>query len=159
MFKSIEKLKEIRKPSLKGFLFKKLITSAYSKSSNSSGFNPILPKFCETICEITVLKTVCGTFLIFCRSKFGGEQFFGTLKSPKLKYIDTYLFKKNILRTALKIASTKISWNNFFFQKSFFPRTWSFFNDCKTTDFDLIFFHKKINFIYFFFKSDYLILI
>ena len=35
-----EKSKEVRNPSLTSF-FKKVITSAYPKSSNSLGFNPI----------------------------------------------------------------------------------------------------------------------
>ena len=47
-----------------------MITSAYSKSSNSSRFNPILQKFYRMICEITISKTVCGIFLIICRSSF-----------------------------------------------------------------------------------------
>ena len=39
-----EKLKEVGKPTLTIFI-KKVITSAYSKSSKSAGFNPILQKF------------------------------------------------------------------------------------------------------------------
>ena len=49
---------------------KKVITGAYSKSSNSLGFHPILQKFYEMIREIIVTKTVCGIFLIFFRSSF-----------------------------------------------------------------------------------------
>ena len=56
-------------PSLTIFV-KKMKTSAHSKSSNSSGFNPILQKFYNMICEITASKTVCGIFLIFSRSSF-----------------------------------------------------------------------------------------
>ena len=52
------------------FSLKKVITSADSKSSNSSGFNPILQKFYDMICEIIVSKTMGGIFLIFCRSSF-----------------------------------------------------------------------------------------
>ena len=44
---------------------KKVITSAYSKSSNFSSFVPILQKFYEMICEIIISKTVCGIFLFF----------------------------------------------------------------------------------------------
>ena len=47
-----------------------MITRVYSKSSNSSGFNPILQKFYEMICEIIISKTVCGIFLFFCQSRF-----------------------------------------------------------------------------------------
>ena len=113
--------------------FKKVITSTYFKSSNSSGFNPILQKFYEMICEIIVSKAVCGIFLIFCRSSFINnsyceEQFFGTLKSPKLKYLNIHLF--------LKIISTQISRKNFLFFKKI-SRTWSFFHNC--------FFWLKIN--------------
>ena len=39
-------------------------------SSNSLGFNRILQKFCEMICEIIFSKTVCGIFFIFCHSRF-----------------------------------------------------------------------------------------
>ena len=42
-----------RKPSLAIFN-KKVITSAYSKSSYFSGFNPILLEFYEMICETIV---------------------------------------------------------------------------------------------------------
>ena len=59
----------VGKPSLTISL-KKVITSAYSKSSNSSEFNPILQRFCDMICEIIVSKTVWGIFLIFCRPSF-----------------------------------------------------------------------------------------
>ena len=58
------KLKEVGKPSLM-ISVKKVITSAYSKSSNFSGFNPILQKFYEMICEIIVSKSMCGIFLFF----------------------------------------------------------------------------------------------
>ena len=47
-----------------------MVISAYSKSSNSSGFDSILQKFCEMICEVIVYKTVGGIFLIFCQSSF-----------------------------------------------------------------------------------------
>ena len=64
-----KKLKEVGKPLLTIF-FQKVITSAHSKSSNSSGFNPILQKFYEIIREIIVSKILCGIFLIFCLSSF-----------------------------------------------------------------------------------------
>lgn len=56
--------KELLKSSLTIFL-KKLITSAYSMSSISLGLNPVLQKFYEMICQITVSKMVCGIFLVF----------------------------------------------------------------------------------------------
>ena len=93
-----EKLKVVSKPSLTIFLKKKVITSAYSKSSNSSVFNPILQKFYEMIREIIVSKTVCGIFFSFCRSSFINNFIvkisFSTLKSPKIKYLENHLFKK-----------------------------------------------------------------
>ena len=52
------------------FLLKKVKTGAHSKSAYSSGFNPILQKFYEMICEIIVSKMVCRIFLIFCRYSF-----------------------------------------------------------------------------------------
>ena len=57
-------IKEVGKPSLPIFV-KKVTTSAHSKGSNSSGFNPILQKLYKMICEIIVSKTVEGIFLIF----------------------------------------------------------------------------------------------
>ena len=51
------------------------------------------------ICDIIVSKFVCGIFLIFCQSSFinnyGEEQFFGTKKLAKVKYLETHLFFKN----------------------------------------------------------------
>ena len=62
---SREKLKEVGKPSLTTFVKK-----SDSQSSNYAGFNPILQKFYERICEIIVSKTVCGIFLFFYQSSF-----------------------------------------------------------------------------------------
>ena len=39
-----------------------MITSAYSKSSNFSGFNTILQKFCMMICEIKLSTKRCTEF-------------------------------------------------------------------------------------------------
>ena len=64
------------------------MTSAYSKSSNSSGFNPILQKFCMMICEIIVYKTVCGIFLIFGQSSFINN-FIVKILFKNLKITDT----------------------------------------------------------------------
>ena len=67
------------------------------KNSNSLGFNHILQKFYEMNCETVTTKTLCGIFLIFCRLSFTDnfnceEQFFGSAKSPKVKYLETHLF-------------------------------------------------------------------
>ena len=130
-----------------------MITSAYSKSSNSSGFNPILQKIYDVICEIIVCKMVCRIFLIVRRSNFVdnfivNSTFFGTLKSPKLKYLETHLFKKiSAHRFEDHIYTSKLEKK--IFRKFFVSTTWSFFCDCKTTDLGLILFH--IEFILYFF--------
>ena len=73
-----------------------------------------------------------------------------TLKSPKLKYLETHLVKKNTAhRFEDHICTNKLK--EFFFRKIFFSRTWSFFHDCKTFYLGLIFFHKKL--ILYFFSS------
>ena len=127
-----------------------MITSAYSKSSNSSRFIPILQKFCEMICEIIVYKTVFGISLIYCWSSFINNfimknQFSEPWNHQNLNILrPIYVKKKKNSRIILKIISTQISWMNFFSRKFFISKTWSFFHDWKTTDLDLIFFHKKI---------------
>ena len=118
-----EKLKEVGKPTLTIFI-KKVITSAYSKSSKSAGFNPILQKFQEMICEIIVFKTVCRIFLIFCRSSFINnfmvKSNFRELKNYwKLNILQPIYFLKN-LHINLKVLSVKISQENFSFRKMFF---------------------------------------
>ena len=52
------------------FFTKKIITRAYSRSSNSLGFNHIFQKFSEIICEIIFSTMMCGSFLTFWRSRF-----------------------------------------------------------------------------------------
>ena len=49
---------------------RKLITSIYVKSPIFLGFNPILQKFYEMICEILDSKTMCGILLVFWYSYF-----------------------------------------------------------------------------------------
>ena len=136
-----EKLNEVRKPSL-------TITSAYSKSSNSSAFNSFLKKFCEMICEITVSKMVCGIFLIFCRSKFINN--FIVKNSLNLNISRPISLKKNFI-------SAKIKWKNFFFL-IFFQGLGTFLTTAKPLIW-ASFFSAKNKFYIFFFKSDYLILI
>ena len=134
-----------------------MTTSAHSKSSNSSGFNPILQNFYEMICEIIASKTVCGIFLIFCRSGFINNFMVKNNFSPKVKYLETHLFLKN---TAHRFEDLILANKLEEFKKNFFflSRTWRFFRDCKTTNLGVISFHKEI-ILYFFFKGDYLILI
>ena len=130
-----------------------MITSAYSKSSNSSRFNPILQKFYEMFCETIVSKTVCGIFLIFCCSSFINNFFvknnFPESKNHrKLKSSRPIYFIKVSAHCFVGLICTN-KLEGFFFQKIFFSRTWSFFRDCKTTILGVIFFHKKI-ILYFF---------
>ena len=130
-----------------------MITSAYSKTSNSSGFNAILQKFCEMICEIIVYKTVCGIFLIFSRSSF----------------INNFIVKNHFLRSwnhrnwniSRSIYYQKISAHSFeddictnkleesFFQKTFFQVLETFLR-LQNHWFEPHFFPQKINIILFF---------
>ena len=133
-----------------------MITSAYSKSSNSSGFNPILQIFYEMICEIIVSKTVCGIFLFFCQSRFiknfMGKNNFSESQNHRKLNISKTIYLKKILHTVLKILSAQISWTDFFFRKNFFSRSWSYLHDWKTTKLGAIFSHKKL-ISYFFSKT------
>ena len=109
-----------------------MIISAYSKSSNSSGFHPISQKFYDIICEIIVSKTVRGIFLIFCPSSFIDNfivksDFWEPWNHAKLKSQDPFIFKK-FPYTVLKIISAQIRWKNFFFEKFFFQGLGAFFS-------------------------------
>ena len=75
---------------------KKFITTAYSESSNPLGFNPILQKFCEMICEFS--KTVSMIYVIFCRSWFINnfvvkDNFSEPRNLPKLNFSRPICFK------------------------------------------------------------------
>ena len=130
-----------------------MITSAYSKSSNSSGCNSILQKFYEMICEIIVYKTVRRIFLIFCQSSFitnfiVKNHFSEHWNHRNLNNSRPIYFKKfSAHHFEDSICTNKLE--EFFFRKKVFARTWSFFHDCKTADLSLIFFHKKL-ILYFF---------
>ena len=126
-----------------------MITSAHSKSSNSSGFNPILQKFYEMICEIIVSKMVCGICFIFCWSSFINNfmvknNFLKPRNHQKLNISKPIYFEKiSAHRFVDLICTNKLE--EFFFQKIFLSRTWCFFHDCKTTNLGIIFFHKKFH--------------
>ena len=100
------------------------MTSAYSKSSISLGFNPISQKFCKIVCEIIFSRTVCGIFLIFCRSRFinsfvAKKKIFRNREITKsLISRDTFVLKK-FPHTVLKILSLQISWKAFFSNENF----------------------------------------
>ena len=144
------------------FRQKKAITSAYSKNSNSSGFKPILQEFYEMICEVIVSKTVCGIFSFFCQSSFINNfkkksNFSEPWNHRKLN-ISRPIYFKNISAHCFEDPIYTNKLDRFFFRKTFFSRTWSFFHDWKTINLGGGFFPQKNNFILFF-KSDYLILI
>ena len=138
------------------------MTSTHSKSSNSSGFNPILRKFYKMICEIIVSKMVCGIFLIFCQLSFISNfmmknNFLEPKNHWKLNILRPIYCKKISAHCFVDLICTN-KLEDFFFQKVFLSRTWSYFHDCKTTNLGIIFSNKKL-ISYFFFKGDYLILI
>ena len=124
-----------------------MIISAYSKSSNSSGFNPIFQKFYMMICEIIVSKIVCGILLIFCRSSvinnFIVKNNFSEPKYHRKLNISRPIYLKTISahRFGGLICTNKL--DGHFFRKYFFPRTWSFFHDCKTTNLGVVFSTKN----------------
>ena len=108
-----------------------MITSPYSKSSNSSAFNPILQKFYKVICAIIVSKTMCGIFLFFFQLRFihnfvEKNNFSELLNHWKLN-ISKIIYLQKFLHPVLKILSTQISWRVFFFEKNFFSGLGAFF--------------------------------
>ena len=138
-----------------------MITSAHSKRSNSSGFNPILQKFCEMICEIIVSKMVCGIFLIFCRSRFINNSmvknnFLEPKYHRKLDISRPIYFLKISAHCFLDLICTN-KLDDFFLKKFFFQGLGAFFTTAKPLNW-ASFFSTKNNFILFF-KNDYLILI
>ena len=134
-----------------------MITSAHSKSSHPSGFNPILQKLYEMICEIIVSKTICGIYLIFYRSSFinnfmAKNNFLEPKNHQKLnvsKYI--YFRKISAYRFVGLVLSVQISWKYIFFWKKFFQGLGAFFKTAKQIIW-ASFFHKKI-ILYFFFQG------
>ena len=131
------------------FSLKKVITSLYSKSSNSSGFNPILQKFYEMICEIIVSSAEFFCFLVnpvllivlWRRTIFRSRKIASRISRP------IYFKKMYPHRFEDRICTNKL--DAFFFRKTFFSRTWSFFHDWKAINLGVIFFHKKLIFHFF----------
>ena len=117
------------------------------------------------ICEIIVFKTVCGIFLIFCRSSFINNfmvknNFLQPKNHRKLNFSrPIYLKKISAHRFVGLICTNKLE--RFLFQRIFLSGTWSFFHNCKITDLGVIFFHKNL-ILYFFsrvIKSDFIIIL
>ena len=63
-----------------------MITSTYSKSSNSLGLNPILQKFHEMICEIIVSKKMSGIFVVLWWKFFWNRKIIKTTNISKSFY-------------------------------------------------------------------------
>ena len=130
-----------------------MITSVHPKSSNSPGFNTILEKFYEMICEIIVSKVVCRNFLIFCRLSFINNfmiknNFSEPKNHRKLNISRSIYFKKISAHCFLGLICTKkLEEFFFFFFHKVFSRT--FFHNCKTINLGVTFFHKKL-ILYFF---------
>ena len=130
-----------------------MITSAYSKSSDSLWFNPILQKFYEMICEIIVSKTVRRIsfffffFFFVCQSSFINDFMeknnFSESQNHRKLNISRLIYFSKFPHLALKILSAQISWKGFF-RKTFSSRTWSFFHNWKTTNLSVIFFTKNL---------------
>ena len=97
----------------------------HSKNSNSSGFNPILQKFYKMICEVIVSKTVCGIFLIFCRSSFINhlmmKNSFSEPKSLRKLNISRSIYFKKISSHCFvgPLCTNKLGGWIFFFEKKF----------------------------------------
>ena len=136
---------KVMKPSLTVF-YKEIISSPYSKGSNSLEFNPILQKFSVMICEIILSKMVSRMSLIFRRSHFINNfvvknNFFETVKSRDLFIL------KIFPHTILNILPLQISWR-IFFQKNPFHWSGAFFTIPKSLT-CASFFAQKINWILF----------
>ena len=111
---------------------------------NFSGSNPILQKFYEMICEIIVSKTMCGIFLdrVLFNNFMVKNNFAEPKNHRKLNISRPIYFKKNSAhRFVVLICTNKLE--EFFFQKIFLSRTWSFFHDSKTTNLGVIFSTKN----------------
>ena len=130
-----------------------MITSAHSKGSNSSGFNPTLQKLYKTICEIIVSETMCGIFLIFYRlsfiNNFMVKNGFSESKNQRESNISRPIYFKKISahRFVGLICTNKLE--GFFSEKIIFQGLGAFFTTATRLIWASFFFHKKI-ILYFF---------
>ena len=93
-----------------------------------------LQKVYEIIHEIPVSKTLCGFFLIFCRSCF----IYNLLSKINLEIIKSLIFTipqdrfilRKLLHIVLKILSVQIGWKDLF-QKNF-QGLWDFFTNANS---------------------------
>ena len=104
-------------------LSKKLISSASSKGSNSSGFN-LRDDFWDSFIQNGVRKALgflsFEFFWWFCYE----EQFLITVKSPIVKYLKTHLFKKKIAHCLFYLFICTNNLEGIFLLKKFFSGTW-----------------------------------
>ena len=70
---------------------------------------------------------MCGIFFIFCDSRF--IKFFETVKSPKVKYLETLIFENSAHRFEDLIRTNKPE--GFLFSKNFFQGHGAFFKSVK----------------------------
>ena len=125
-----------------------MITSAYSKSSNSSGFNSIIQKFYEMICKIITSKTVCEIFIFFCQSRFINSfmeknNFSEPENHRKLNISRIIYFKKISAHRFEDLIFTNKS-DRFFFWKKFFFKDLELFLRLKNYQFGRHFFPQKL---------------
>ena len=118
-----------------------MITSEHSKSSYSSGLNPILQKLYEMTCEIIVSKTVRRIFMV--KNKFLEPRNHRKLNISRA----IYFLKISAHRFVDLICTNKLE--EFFFSEAFSFKDLELFHDCKTTNLGIIFFHKRL-ILYFF---------
>ena len=93
-----------------------------------------LQKIYEITHEIPVFKTLCGIFLIFCRSCF----IYNLLWKKNLEIIKSLIFTipqgrfilRKLLHIVLKILSVQIGWKDLF-QKNFLG-LWDFFTNANS---------------------------
>ena len=121
-----------------------MITNTYSKSSNSSGLNPILQKFHEMIWEIIVSKKMSGIFVVLSWTFFWNRKITKTTNISKSIYfwkIFAYSFEHLICTNKLE--------GFFFFFKSFFQGLGAFYTNAKPLIW-MLYFRTKYLILHFF---------
>ena len=131
-----------------------MITSAHSKSSNSSRFKQILQKFYKLICELIVFKIECGIFLIFCRLSFiknfmMKNSFSEPKYQRKLNISRPIYFKKISAYHLVGLICISNPEGFFFFEKNFFQGLAAFFTTATRLIWASFFSTKKNSFILF----------
>ena len=103
---------------------------------------------CRNVTRFFVDRVLINNFMV--------KNSFSETKNQRKSNISRpiYFEKMSTHRFVGLISTNKL--DEFFFENNFFPRTWSFFHDCGTTNLDVI--PQKNNSVVFF-KGDYLILI